>query len=103
MIAGCLFLLLPLLYFILGGYWVSKHPFPIAYKLLYTIPFVAAFAISYGITMYIILNDDFLTGVFMLVMMSFAVAICGLLFNALLTIYIFILNCIGSVTRRFKT
>lgn len=103
MVTSCLFLLLPLLYFILGGYWVNKHPFPIAYKLLYTIPFVAAFVISYGITMYIILYDDFLTGVFMLVMMSFAVAICGLLFDMLLTIYILILNYIGRVIRRFKS
>ena len=41
MITCCLFLL----YLIVGGYWVSKHAFPIAYKVLYRIPIDAAFAI----------------------------------------------------------
>ncbi len=99
MITGCLLVLLPILYIVVGGYWVNKHASPIAYRILHGIPFAAFYAHSYGMAMYAAMYEGFCMGVTVFIMLIFASTLWGLLFNLLLTFYMFLLESIARLTK----
>lgn len=100
MILYSLFLLLLILYIILGGYWEYKHYFSGAYKLICRLPFCAFMAISYGISMYNIMYDSLSMGVFIFVMMIIPSVFFSLFLTSLLSCFSLILEKAAHIIKR---